>query len=94
MPLILLLILAGLAFLGWRVLSRRQARARLLGSPLTKRERRIVDDSVPLLQKLPPPLHRKLEGKINLFARRSTSLAAMGLDVTEDMELSIAAQPV
>lgn len=92
MPLILLLILAVLAFLVWRVLARRQERARLLGTPLTGRERRIVDAAVPLLQKLPAPLHRKLEGKINLFRDQVEFIGCDGLDVTDEMELSIAAQ--
>lgn len=92
MPLIFLLILAVLAFFGWRMLTRRQTRARLLGTPLTAHERRLVDDSVPLLQKLPAPLHRKLEGKINLFRDQVEFIGCDGLEVTEEMELSIAAQ--
>lgn len=92
MPLIFLLILAVLVFFGWRALSRRQTRRRLLGTPLTDHERQIVDAAVPLLQKLPQPLHRTLEGKINLFRDQVEFIGCDGLEVTEEMELSIAAQ--
>lgn len=82
-------IAAGLVFYFW---SKRQARHALLAAPLTDKQRQLVDAQVPILRKLPQGLRAKLEGKINLFLDQVEFIGCDGLDVTEDMQLSIAAQ--
>ena len=71
---------------------RRRARKRLLHSPLDDHARAIIAREVPLTRKLPPALRERLEGKINLFLEQVEFLGCNGLEVTEDMRLSIAAQ--
>ena len=92
MQFVILLILAGACFAGWRFVMRRRARNELLAQPLDDRQRAMVDDMVPLVRKLPQTLHRQLEGKINLFREQVEFIGCDGLEVTEEMELSIAAQ--
>ena len=88
--LILLLVAAG-AF-GYRYWSRRQIRTSLLATPLSDHQRAIVAQQVPLTRKLPSELRGKLEGKINAFLNQVEFLGCNGLEVTEEMQLSIAAQ--
>ncbi|WP_299295839.1 M90 family metallopeptidase [uncultured Tateyamaria sp.] len=92
MPLFLLLILAGLGAFIYVRHRRKQAQARLLAMPLTDDARRIVARHVPLLARLPASLRPALEGKINRFRAQVDMVGCNGLDVTEEMELSIAAQ--
>ena len=86
-----LLLLAAAAF-GYRRFSQKQAQAQLLTSHLTEAERAIVDHQVPLVRKLPPDLRDRLEGKMNRFLDQVSFHGNGGLEVTEEMELSIAAQ--
>jgi Mlc titration factor MtfA (ptsG expression regulator) len=86
---LLFLIAAAVAF---RVWSKRRSRSRLLKSTLSDRERAIVAEQVPLVRRLPPELRGQLEGKIQLFLNQIEFIGCNGLDVTEEMELSIAAQ--
>lgn len=78
-----------LAFVWWR---RAQRRARLLRTPLSPEARRIVARAVPLSQRLPDGLMCALEGRIQLFLDQVAFIGCDGLDVTEEMRLSIAAQ--
>jgi Mlc titration factor MtfA (ptsG expression regulator) len=75
-----------------RYLSKRAEQKRLLDTRLTGREWDIILDNVPLIDKLPMELHQKLEGKINLFLHQVAFHGCDDLEVTETMELSIAAQ--
>ena len=85
-----LLFVAGV--LGVRHVSKKRARAALLTSALTDHQRDIVVRQVPLLRRLPPELREQLEGKMNLFLDQVSFHGNRGLEVTEEMELSIAAQ--
>ncbi len=89
---ILLGLLAIAVFFARRAWLQRQQRIALLATPLTRRQRAIVLREVPLVRKLPPGLRQALEGKINIFLSQVTFQGCDGLDVTEEMELSIAAQ--
>ena len=80
------------AFLWYRRRSRQQHRERLLATPLTDAQRRIVAQLVPITRKLPASLRQKLEGKINLFLDQITFRGHGGIEVSEEMRLSIAAQ--
>ena len=90
-PLLLAVLLVAV-FIGYRFWSRRRKRARLLATPLTPRQREIIARLVPMLRRLPEPLRPRLEGKINLFLDQVTFRGQNGLEVTEPMRLSIAAQ--
>ncbi|NOE32530.1 MULTISPECIES: zinc-dependent peptidase [unclassified Ruegeria] len=83
------LIACGAAYYFW---SKQQARRALLAAPLTDQERHLIDAQVPILRKLPQGLRAKLEGKINLFLDQVEFIGCDGLDVTKDMQMSIAAQ--
>lgn len=71
---------------------RLRKRARILATTLTAEQRRVVDQLVPIVRHLPEPLRAKLEGKINLFLDQVTFRGQNGLEVSEAMRLSIAAQ--
>lgn len=88
------LIIFGLAlgFLAYRHWSKRRTRARLLSASLTVGQREIIADEVPLVRKLPADLRRRHEGKINLFLAQINFVGCGGLEVTDRMRLSIAAQ--
>lgn len=88
--LILALVVAG-AF-GFRYWSKKRLRANLLAAGLSDYQRDIVADQVPLTKKLPAKLRGKLEGKINLFLNQVEFTGCNGLEVNEEMRLSIAAQ--
>lgn len=88
-PLVPLLILAVLAY---RYIAMRRKRARLLATPLTAQQRHIVEQLVPLVTLLPKTLRAAHEGKINLFLDQVTFRGKNGVEVTEAMKLSIAAQ--
>ncbi len=87
---IFLAVVAG-AF-GFRHWSKQRARTTRLATPLSDHQRAIIEDKVPLVTKLPADLRSKLEGKINVFLHQVEFVGCNGLDVTEEMRLSIAAQ--
>lgn len=76
----------------YREVSSRRKRKRLLAAPLTPEQRKIVAELVPIVRRLPASLLPQLEGKMNLFLDQITFHGNQGLEVTEEMELSIAAQ--
>lgn len=86
----LLLMVAG--FFLYRHWSKSQARHQLLATPLTDHQRAIIDLQVPLVRRLPADLRAKLDGKVNLFLDQVSFYGCDGLDVTEEMQLAIAAQ--
>ncbi|MEX0276888.1 MAG: zinc-dependent peptidase [Ruegeria sp.] len=92
MYIFLVIVLLGAGFFGYRAWSKSQTRTRLLSTPLTNRESAIIDAQVPILRKLPPDLRAKLDGKVNLFLDQVEFYGCDGLVVTEEMQLSIAAQ--
>jgi Mlc titration factor MtfA (ptsG expression regulator) len=77
---------------GFRYILKTRARVALLTTPLTDHQRDIVVRQAPLLRRPPPELRQQLEGKINLFLDQVSFHGIRGLEVTEEMELSIAAQ--
>ncbi|SDL80393.1 M90 family metallopeptidase [Maricaulis salignorans] len=92
MSILLSLLLLGAVALGAHHWSKRRLRKKLLVSELSAHQRAIVKASVPLIRKLPASLRRALEGKIALFLHQIEFIGCNGLDVTEEMRLSIAAQ--
>ena len=80
------------AILLYRHYARLRKRRALLATPLTPTQRAAVEQLVPLVRKLPDPLRMALEGKINLFLDQVMFRGQNGIEVTEAMRLSIAAQ--
>lgn len=85
-----LLIVTG-AWVYWHG-SKNETRKRLLNTPLSNQQRAILAEQVPLIEKLPTELRTKLDGKINLLLNQVEFSGCSGLDVTDEMKLSIAAQ--
>ena len=89
---LLLLVVLGASAYALRAWSKRQRRKRLLASELSDAQRALIEKSVPLTRRLPPELRRKLDGKIARFLDQIRFIGCNGLEVTEEMRLSIAAQ--
>ncbi|MEQ3710564.1 MAG: M90 family metallopeptidase [Tateyamaria sp.] len=90
--LVLLLIIVVLGVIGALYVRRVRHRRALLSAPLTDREWDILFDAVPLLRRMPVKFRAAFEGKVNLFLDQVEFQGCNGLEVTEDMELSVAAQ--
>jgi MtfA peptidase len=90
--LILLIPLLIAAFFVYRSIAKRRKRAALLATPLTPQQRAMVERLVPLVTLLPKDLRTAHEGKINLFLDQVSFRGKNGIEVTEPMRLSIAAQ--
>ncbi|WP_120632855.1 zinc-dependent peptidase [Ruegeria sp. EL01] len=86
---IVALIAGVLIFRQW---SKSQARKSLLAAPLTTHQSNLIESHVPIVRRLPSELRAKLDGKVNLFLDQVTFFGCDGLEVTEEMQLSIAAQ--
>lgn len=83
------LIVAIFLFRHW---SGKRRRRQLLETPLTPEQRAILEQFVPIVHRVPDSLRQKLEGKINLFLDQVTFRGHAGIEVSEAMRLSIAAQ--
>ena len=92
MAVFLAIVVLVLGFFLYRFWKNRQTRKRLLETPLSDHQRKVVLEQVPLLRRLPTNLRQNLEGRINLFLHQIDFIGCDGLDVTEEMRLSIAAQ--
>lgn len=88
----LILISIALAGFGGRVLWQRRRVAHLLTTPLKEDARAIIHKNVPLTCRLPKALHARLEGLVIRFLDQVTIHGFEGLEVTEEMRLTIAAQ--
>ena len=90
------MILAGIAvavfFIVFRILSKRKRRQMLLQSRLSDAEREIMFAHVPMIKRLPPDLAKQHEGKVNLFLDQVEFTGYNGVEITDDIRLSIAAQ--
>ena len=75
----------------WRWLRQRK-RNRLLATPLNQEQRAVLARLVPIVRRLPEKLRPNLEGRINLFLDQVTFRGNLGVEVTDEMKLSIAAQ--
>ena len=92
MPIALVVLILVVGAFTVRVFQKRKQRAALLASGLSDRQKEIIAEQVPLVSALPDDMHRALEGKINLFLDQVNIVGCNDLEVTEEMELSIAAQ--
>ncbi len=86
---LLALVAAAIALWRWR---RDRIRRALLAAGLSATERALVARHVPLTTRLPAGLRERLEGRIRLFLHQIDFIGCNGLEVTDAMRLSIAAQ--
>ena len=89
---IFLILLVAIGVVGQRFWTRRQHRKSLFTTPLSQDARDIVAAQVPLTRKLPPDIRVRFEGKVNAFLDQVDFIGCNGLEVSEEMRLSIAAQ--
>lgn len=87
----IILLLAALAF-GARVLFKRRRRTRLLAAPLSAAHKAILVKRVPLYEKLPEDLRPRLEGLVNRFLDEVRFYGAEGVEISDEMRVTIAAQ--
>ena len=88
-----LLILGGaIAAFAYRAHAKKRHQNTVLNSRLTDAERALMLRSAPLVKKLPAQYHAALEGKVALFLNQVEFIGQDGLEVSDDMALSIAAQ--
>lgn len=88
-------LLVALLVAGWflrRNWQQKQHQAALLATTLTADDWQAVVRLVPITARLPEALQAQLQGKMNLFLDQVTFHGCDGLEVTDDMMLSIAAQ--
>lgn len=84
-----LTVAAALAWLAYRWYQKRRRRA-MTGRPLPDAWRRILERNVPLYRRLPEELRRELEGHVQLFLHDKTFYGFDGLEVTDEMRLTVA----
>lgn len=92
MPIIILLGLFILVLVTWAVLSarRRRRRARLLCESLPPEWREVLERNVSQYRRLPADLQRALEGLVNVFLDDKEIAGCAGLEVTDEMRLTVA----
>ncbi|MEM9617816.1 MAG: M90 family metallopeptidase [Pseudomonadota bacterium] len=89
--LIIVIAAAGL-YLGGRWARQRRRREALLAAPLSAAHKAIVVKRVPLYEKLPDDLQAKLDGLMNRFLDEVKFFGQEGVEITDDMRVTIAAQ--
>jgi len=77
------------AYLIWRVLRRRRRRA-ITARQFPDRWRAILERNMPLYRRLPEHLRRDLHGHIHLFLHDKSFQGFHGLEVTDEMRLTVA----
>jgi hypothetical protein len=69
---------------------RRSRRSRLLAKPFARAHAEILERNVPLYRDMPSDLKAQLCGRINVFLNEKAFIGCGGLDVTEEMKVTIA----
>jgi Mlc titration factor MtfA (ptsG expression regulator) len=88
------IVAAGLlaAFLIGKYLSRRAQRKRLIAAPFPQQWQQIVQKNVPLYNRLPGQLRDQLGGLVNIFVAEKDFEGCGGLEITDEIRVTIAAQ--
>lgn len=87
-------VVVGLAvayFIG-RVVVRKSRREKLLAAAFPDEYRRIIERNVPLYRRLPGSLKQELGGLINVFLGEKHFEGCGGLEITDEIKVTIAAQ--
>ena len=90
----LIIVAVGLVagFLIGKYLARRAKRKRLLSAPFPKEWKEIVQTNVPLYTRLPEKLKEQLHGLVHVFLAEKKFEGCGGLDITDEIKVTIAAQ--
>ena len=88
---IVLLVAAIAAWLAWRHLRRARRRTLLAAAP-PRAWIRFLEDNVPLYCAMPRELREQLHGHMNVFLDEKRFVGCAGLEVSDEMRLTIAAQ--
>lgn len=75
-----------------RHLARRARRKRLSATPFPQEWKEIVQKNVPLYNRLPDPLKEQLHGLVHVFLAEKKFEGCGGLEITEEIKVTIAAQ--
>ncbi|NGP87320.1 zinc-dependent peptidase [Fodinibius halophilus] len=67
-------------------------RKRLMKKPLPDEWKQILHQQVPYVQHLPPELEQKLNGLINIFVKEKSFEGCAGLEITDEIRITVAAQ--
>ena len=81
-----------LVFLFGKCLRRRAKRKRLLAAPFPAEWEQIVQKNVPLYDRLPEQLREQLGGLVNVFLAEKDFEGCGGLEITDEIRVTIAAQ--
>ena len=94
MPVLLLIGLLLASIIAWFVWRHRRAsrRSMLFSTPLRGDWRHILEQKVPLYRVLPAALRDQLHGRINIFLDEKHFTGCGGLEITDGIRLTIAAQ--
>ena len=71
---------------------RSQKRRALLATPMTSDWRELLKRNLPLYSLLPPELQKQLHGHIHVFLHDKQFIGCAGLEITDEIRLTIAAQ--
>ena len=92
----ILIVTAGVAAclaLGiWRAMARRTRRRRLMAAPFPDEWQAICRRNVGLYNRLPDDLRRQLHGLVNVFLNEKRFYGCKGLEITDEIRVTIAAQ--
>lgn len=80
------------AFLITKRVRRNARRKRLLTAPFPEEHKQIVEKNVPLYTRLPDALKEQLHGLVNVFLAEKTFEGCGGLEMTDEIKVTIAAQ--
>ena len=70
---------------------RRSRRARLLAEPFPQSYVETLERNVPLYRRMPRELQRQLRGRINVFLNEKAFVGCGGLEITDEVKVTIAA---
>lgn len=89
---LIILVVSAVVVFGARWFLKRRRRSRLLAAPLSANNKAILVKHVPIYNALPVALQPRLEGLINRFLDEVRFYGAEGVELTDDMRVTIAAQ--
>ena len=90
----LIVVAVGLvtAFIFGKYLVRQSRRKRLLATPFPETWKEVVQKNVPLYNRLSDPLKEQLHGLVHVFLAEKDFEGCGGLEITEEIKVTIAAQ--
>lgn len=92
MTYLVIALVVTLLIIAARYVIRRRRRVALLAKPLSAEHRRILSERVPLYGKLPSDLRANLDGLVNRFLDEVKFFGYEGVEITDEIRLTIAAQ--